>query len=303
MLMLALVAAAGLPMPAAGQVVDVEAVTPDPSARPFVFQAGYDHVLRTDLDGPGSMSLDSFQAGIGGRFELTDALSLNTRFLYALDAYDISDSAVPLDWESIHQYTLVGLLDWKLDEQWSLLGGPLLRLAGEGWSAFDDGFTGGALVGFNYRPSTDLSLGLAIGVVSQIEDDPGIVPIPMVRWHFAEPFTLSAGVSALGGRIGVGPELTWHAAEELDLGFGAQYQRRRFRLDDHGLNEEGVGEDTSLPIYARLTWRPVEAASVELFAGVVAGGELRVEDSGGHQGYDRDYDATPSLGLRGQFRF
>jgi hypothetical protein len=301
--LLALLAWAGLPGPAPAQVVDVDAVTPDPSRRPFVFQTGYDHVFRTDLDGPGSVSLDSFQAGIGGRFELTDELSIQTRFQYSLDAYDISDSALPLDWETIHQYTLVGLVDWELDEKWSVLGGPILRLAGEGSAAFDDGFTGGALVGFNYRPNSDLSVGLALGVVSQIEDDAGVVPIPMLRWHFAEPFTVSVGVSPLGGRLGVGPELTWHVAEELDLGFGAQYQRRRFRLDDHGFNQEGVGEDTSLPVYVRMTLQPVEAAALELFAGVVAGGELRVEDRGGHQGYDQDYDATPSLGLRVHYRF
>ena len=141
--------------------------------------------------------------------------------------------------------------------------------------------------------------------MSQLEDDPGIIPVPMMRWHFAEPFTFKVGISPLGGRLGLGPELTWHLSKELDFGVGAQYQRRRFRLDDHGFagTRKGIGEETGAPFYLRLTYRPIVPLSLEVFAGVVAAGELTIQDKNGNNTIDKGYDTTPALGLRGVYRF
>jgi hypothetical protein len=299
----AALAALLLPVPGWSQAVDIEAVAPEPAEQRYSFFTGYDHMFETDVAGGGDVSRDSFAAGAGGRLALGETVDLDTRFIYELNGYDVSNAASPLAWGNVHQYTLASILAWKLDPKWSLLGGPIFRFAGEGSAAFDNGFSGGGLLGFRFSPSKDLSLGLGIGVVSQIEDDAGIIPIPMLRWHFVEPLTLNVGISQLGGRTGLGPELTWHIAEQFDLGAGIQYQRRRFRLDDHGANRKGVGEDTSAPLYLRLSWNPMPEASLELFTGVVAAGELKLQDRDGNQTYDRGYDATPQLGLRGVYRF
>ncbi len=302
-LSIALAASGVLPMSAAAQTVDVEAVAPHEGKEQFVFHTGYGHVFSSDVSGGGNVSNNTFIAGLGGRFDLSDSVSLSPRFIYELDAYDISDGAQPFAWGSIHQYTLLGILAWQIDEKWSLLGGPVLRLAGQGSSAFDDAFSGGGILGFNYRPNPDFSVGLAIGLMSQIEDDAGLIPIPMIRWHFAEDWNARLGISQLGGRSGLGPEITWGFAKDWDLGLGFQYQRRRFRLDDHGNNSGHIGEDTSLPFFARLGFHPNEALTVQLFAGVVAAGELTTQDQGGDRTFDRGYDATPTLGLQAEFRF
>jgi hypothetical protein len=241
-------------------------------------------------------------AGLGGRFDLTDSVSLSPRFIYALDAYDITNGAQPLSWGNINQYTFLAIANWQIDEKWSLLGGPILRLAGEG-SNVDDGFTGGALLGFNYKANPDFSVGLALGLISQIEDDAGLIPIPMIRWHFAEDWTARLGISQLGGRSGVGPEVTWAFAKEWDLGLGFQFQRKRYRLNDHGSNADHIGEDSSLPVFLRLGFHPMEALTVQIFGGVVAAGELKTQDVGGDRTYDRGYDTTPTLGLQAQYRF
>jgi hypothetical protein len=285
------------------QTVDVEAVAPETGAEPFSFKAGYDHMFSSDVTGGGHVSRDAFQASIGGRFDLGGSLSLQTRFVYELNAYDLTNGAAPFQWGNVNQYTLLGLLNWQINESWSVLGGPIFRLAGEGSAAFDNGGSAGGLAGFNYRASPDLSFGLALGVFSQIEDDPGLIPIPMVRWHFAEPVSFKLGIDQLGGRTGLGPELIYHVTPEIDLGMGFQYQRRRFRLDDNGFNRKAVGEDTALPVFARLAFHPMPAATVELFGGVVAGGELQIQDKNGNNTFDRGYDPTPTLGLRGEFRF
>jgi hypothetical protein len=299
----ALLLATLIPLAAVAQTVDVEAVEPEPSEQRWVTHAGYGHMFSTDINSNGSVSTDSFQAGLGARFDLTDSLSLAPRFLYSLDAYDMTREAQPFAWGNIHQYTLLGVLNWKIDDSWSLLGGPILRISGEGSSAFDDSFTGGALLGFNYRVNPDLSIGAAIGVMSQIEDDPGLIPLPLLRWRFVEDWTLRFGISQLGGRNGVGPELSWAISEVVDLGVGVQYQRRRYRLDDHGSNSGHIGEERSFPLYARIGFHPQKDLTLEVFGGVVAGGELKTQDVGGDNTFDRGYDATPTLGLRAEYRF
>ena len=160
-----------LPLAAVAQTVDVEAVEPEPSEKRWVTHAGYGHMFSTDINSNGSVSTDSFQASLGARLDLTDSLSFSPRFLYSLDAYDMTREAQPFAWGNIHQYTLLGVLNWKIDDSWNLVGGPILRVAGEGSSAFDDSFSGGALLGFNYRVNPELSIGAAIGVMSYVIAD------------------------------------------------------------------------------------------------------------------------------------
>lgn len=299
--------ALGTPLAALAQAVDVEAVEPEPRDREgFAFRTGYDHMFEVDINDGGDVSRDSFQASIGGRMKIDESFGFTPRFIYELNAWNISNEArreSGIAWQAINQYTLVGLFDYALNDAWTLLGAPLFRFAGEGDGAWNNGFTGGGLLGFNYKASDDLSLGLAIGVVSQLEDDPSIIPIPMVKWHFAEPLTLKVGIDQLGGRTGVGPELIWHLSKEIDFGVGAQYQRHRYRLNNHGSNSKGIGEDSGAPFFARLAWMPVENAKVELFAGIVAAGELKTQDKDGGQTVDKGFDPAPNLGLRGEYRF
>jgi hypothetical protein len=292
-----------LPLSAWAQAVDVDATTPEPSEKPYAVFSGYDHRYRSNISRNGSFSMESFRVGIGGRIAMGERFGFSPRFTYELNAYDFTDAAFPLQWDNVNQYTLLGLFDWKLGEHWRLLGGPLLRAAGEGSASFQNGTSVGGLLGFGWQPSQDLSLGLMLGALSQLEDDPAIVPIPTVRWKFADAWMFRFGIQDLGGRNGLGPELTWSINEVVDLGIGAQYQRRRFRLDDHGFNKKGVGQETSTPLYVKLGFHPMPAASIELFAGAAVAGEVRVEDKDGGQSFDRGYDTQPMVGLRGEYRF
>ena len=64
-----------------------------------------------------------------------------------------------------------------------------------------------------------------------------------------------------------------------------------------------MGEESGFPIYAKLGFRPSEHSEIDLFAGVVAGGEVRLETSGGTKVFDRDFDPAATIGLRGMILF
>ena len=88
------------------------------------------------------------------------------------------------------------------------------------------------------------------------------------------------------------------------LAGGAQYQESRFRLsEDDGPARDGVGEDTFVPVYVKVTWQACKNAAFELLGGVSAGGELRLEDRKGHKISDEDYDPAALFGVRAVLTF
>ena len=66
---------------------------------------------------------------------------------------------------------------------------------------------------------------------------------------------------------------------------------------------DGVGEDTSWPIYGKVTWQICPHAALELLGGISVAGELRLENSDGHKITEVDYDPAPLVGLRALFTF
>jgi hypothetical protein len=236
----------------------------------------------------------------------------------------MSDAAERLGfkWNNVN-YGLVGLIGaYKINAKWSLMGGPAVLYQGEAGADVDDSVTGGGLVGFIYHPSAKLQLGFLIGAVTGLEQDATILPIPMVRWQAGDEIALKVGVTQLGARAGVGPEVQWSPSKAFELAAGGVFVNRRFRLDGHGRKAraptnaigrqpgvaegravDGIGQDRSFPVYIRGQWKPLDGLGIEAFAAVVLGGELIVEEEYGDQIQQEQYDPTALIGLRAVYRF
>ncbi len=87
-----------------------------------------------------------------------------------------------------------GLVGHDLNDRWRLIGGGVFRSWGEGGADYADSLTGGAIVGFDYHPNEDFSIGLIVGVFSALEDSVGMLPLPTLKWHFAEDWRLHVGM-------------------------------------------------------------------------------------------------------------
>ena len=306
----AVAAWAAVPLSAAAQTVDVDVEVEEPEGKQpaYLLQTGYEHLFETDIKNVGGadVSRDSFQAGVGGRFDLSESLSLNTVFIYELNAYDFSNNIQGLVWENINQYTLFGLLDYKLDEKWHLLGGPIFRLAGEGSAAFDDGFTGGGVAGFNYVASKDFSVGLGTRRDQPDRGRPGHRPDPDDALAFRravhpESRHLRArrahrprARADLAPREGVRPRPRRAVP-------AAPLPARRPRLQRHPQgNRRGDGCAVLRPLDLAADRGSVRASSSAPWS---PAGELTIQDKDGNNTIDKGYDTTPSLGLRGEYRF
>ena len=99
--------------------------------------------------------------------------------------------------------------------------------------------------------------------------------------------------------------------DEVQLGVGAAFQTRRYRLEDDVLTlpsgptsfQDPIGEETSVPIYARIAWRPTPRMNFGIIAGVSVGGKVRVEDEDGDRIDQEDLDPAPTVGITGTILF
>ena len=283
------------PLSAQFSVVSIE---PEQISKPFRFYAGYGHLFNTDLDNRGDFSRDGFRFLFNGEVELTPDLRLINIASYDFNHYDFSSSS-RFQWNDIHFANYVPLFAWDADEQWTIMAAPIVRLNMAGDAKVKDSIRGGGVVGFSYRSSPTLTLGLIIGALDQIEDDWQVVPIPLIRWQFADSWTFRTAVTQLGGQNGLGAEIAWRWTPKVELTGGAAFQRRRFRLNTN----EQVGQETLIPIYGKLALDIHSQGKLELFVGVAAGGELRLENKNGNKIREEDYDATPMLGAQLDFVF
>jgi len=289
---------------ARAQDVAVEDYRPAEAGQKIQGTAGYGHMFKTDVDQNGRVDRNDVTVGVRGHYAFNDSFSIDPLFRYELNAYNFN-SADPFRWENINQFILGALLGWKLDDNWSLLGGPVFRYAGESGADSHRAVQGGGLLGFNYRRDENLQLGLMVGAISGIAEKASIVPIPTVDWRFADDWRLHAGLQYLGGRTGLGGEVGWKFADEWELAAGAQFESRRYRLDNNGpaVTRNGVGQETSVPVFGRISFMPTDNGAFEIFAGAALNGQLRVERQSGNRVSTSDYDPAPIAGVRARVVF
>ena len=278
--------------------VDFVNIEPEQVKKPFRFYSGYGHIFNTDIDNRGDFSRNGFRFLFNGEVKFTPEFSLVNIASYDFNQYDFS-SGSRFQWNDIHFASYVPLLKYKYDEQWILLAAPLVRLNMEGDAKVKDSVRGGGAVGFIYSSSPTLTLGLLLGALDQIEDNASVVPIPLVRWQFAESWTFRTAVSQVAGQNGLGAEVAWQWSKKVEVTGGVGFQKRRYRLNTN----DQVGQERLIPVYGKLSLGIHPQGKLEVLAGVAAGGELRLENKNGNKIRDKNYDATPMVGVNLDFVF
>lgn len=84
---------------------------------------------------------------------------------------------------------------------------------------------------------------------------------------------------------------------------GGRYEKLRFRLDNKGTSEGGVGEDSSFPLFVSGTYKVNPKTNVSLVGGIELAGDLILEDKDGSTIEEDSYDTGIFLGLTFKTRF
>jgi hypothetical protein len=193
---------------------------------------------------------------------------------------------------------LVTKLRYQLSDQWGVFGGGVFMFSPETGADWGDSFTGGGLVGVDFRHSKTLFVSLGVAVVSQIEDDARVTPSVILNWLPHERWAVRVGAVPASGGAAAAAEVAYRVAMPLEIGLGLLSNQRRFRLDDSGPVPDGVGEDNNLVLRLRLGWDFTPQISLVFLGGVALGGEVQLDDRNGNRINKQDYDPAPYIGLR-----
>lgn len=264
---------------------------------PITVDVGGSYQAQSDIDKGGDFSISRFLAGVGLPVRFNDQFALATTAKFELASFDFGGSAANA-WDTIDTLTLVSLLQYHIDDKWSVYGGPIVRVSAESGANFSKGWSGGGAAACNYRVNDTLTVGGGFVAVSQIEDDPLILPIVTVNWRFADEWKLLVGFNDLA-TAGYGAQVTYDMGDFWTFGFGGQFHKSRFRLD----TADAIGQETAFIMSLSATYKFSDAIAATGYVGMATGGQLRVENSGGKHGVESDYDSTPIVGGKVSFKF
>lgn len=258
----------------------------------------------TDIDGGGSFDWVGARVGIDVRRQFTPALSLGFNAAYGSEnwSFDSPNAFGPVaPWGNVLRPSIGLSLSYALAPDLSMFVAPQLEWSYESGASASQGQNYGAVFGVNKVFSPTLFAGVGVGVFRQI-DDTRYFPFFIVNWKITDQWRLSNPVQA-GPAGGAGLELVYDFGGGWELAGGAAYRDYRFRLRSDAPVPNGLGRNTGIPVFAKLTHKFGPAAQIDLYAGVVANGQLRVLDASGSTVQQSDYGTSPLLALSGSFSF
>lgn len=257
-----------------------------------------------DLDGGGHYSAQSAMVRMGVLGELGRATRVGVTLNYDYTDYSFSSparfgNAGP--WNTVQRYGVSTPLSFGLNDGWSVGLAPSFDWFRENGSDAGDAFTWGGIVSATKRFDDGNRLGFGMGAFDRIEET-SVFPFLLVDWRIGDRWRLMNPLPA-GPTGPAGLELEYRYDSGWNVGIGAAWRNTRFRLSKDGATPNGIGEERGVPIFLRATRTLGERTSLNLYAGLVTAGQLRIEDSSGRELSRVDFDTAPLFGATFSTRF
>ncbi len=260
--------------------------------------------LKANLDGGGKVGWNTLGVNLNIAHQFSPALSASARAGYAQEDWRFDSPTVfglTAPWGRIDRPSVGFNIRYATSADLAWFVAPQFEWAYESGASASDGLNYGAVFGATKVFSPTLVLGLGLGIFRQI-DDTKYFPFVIVNWQIDDKLRLSNPLPA-GPAGGAGLELAYAFDSGWELGGGAAYRDYRFRLNDASAAPNGLGRNTGIPVFARLTRKFSPAARIDFYAGVVADGKLRLLDTNGETLQSSSYGMAPLLGITGSLSF
>ena len=258
------------------------------------FRIGDSSQLETDLDDGGRLSVNRFVAQARFGWERGPGPQVAGALSYRLHSHRFRGSALSFParpWSDVHQVSVTVPVFVPIARRWTLHTVSEVRAAFEDEDAWDKGLSAGGIYGATYRVNSRLTIGPAVGVFTQIEDDPLLFPFIFVDWRICPKLRLRSG-RAISATQGFGVFLEWDPSPTWRVTFGGRSERLRFRLDGDGVAPNGVGEHAWTSVFVAWTSHVSRRLKWTLSTGAALGGELRIEDRRGSLVAKDEYSAA-----------
>jgi hypothetical protein len=259
---------------------------------------------KADLDNGGDFSVWSafVRGGVMGNLGGGNGAGVTLNYDYSDYSFSSANAFGGVaPWGIVQRYGVAVPLSFALHDGWSLGVIPSVDWFKENGASAGDSLAWGGIVSATKRFADGNRIGLGVGVYERI-DKTSALPFLIVDWRFNDRWRLTNPLAA-GPTGPAGLELDYRLNSDWELGVGAAYRAMRFRLSKTGPVPGGVGVERGLPVFLRATRGLGAQSQLHLYAGVVAAGELRVENSSGYLLQKTDYDPAPFVAATFVARF
>ena len=257
-----------------------------------------------DLDAGGDFSVGGVIVRAGTSMSLSGGnrvgLTLNYDYFdYSFDNPAAFGGVAP--WKVVQRYGFSAPMNFALQDDWILGVAPSMDWFRENGGSSSDALVWGATLSATKRFDDGNFLGLGLAAFSGIEENQ-FFPFPIVNWRFGPRWQLVNPLAA-GPTGPAGLELDYLTDSGWTVGVGAAWRKTRFRLSQSGPVANGVGQVSGAPIFLRAAREFEGGLTLNLYAGVVVAGELRVESASGNLLRKDDFDMSPIVGANLTLRF
>lgn len=260
--------------------------------------------LKANLDGGGKAGWNSLGVNLNVSHQFTRAWSAGVSAAYVSEDWKFDSPSVfgpGAPWGRVNRPSVGLNVSYATSTDTAWFVAPQVQWAYESGANASDGVNYGAVFGVTKVFSPTLVVGFGLSVFRQI-DDTKYFPFVIVNWQITDKLRLGNPLPA-GPAGGAGLELAYALTPEWELAGGASYRDYRFRLNDEAAAPGGLGRNSGIPVFARLTRKFGPAARIDVYAGLVANGKLRLLDTNGGTLRSTDYDTAPLFGITGSVSF
>jgi hypothetical protein len=178
---------------------------------------------------------------------------------------------------------------------------PIVQWAYENGAQTSDAMSYGAVAAMSKAFSPDLVVGLGISAFRRI-DKTQVLPFLVIDWKINEKWRV-ANPFAAGPIGGAGLEVVYTPDDQWEYAEGLAYRSYRFRLAQDAPTANGIGENSFIPFFLRVSRKFGKEVRLDFYGALVTAGKLSVDNSDGSGRYSDNYKVGPALGATLQVRF
>lgn len=240
--------------------------------KPFSITASHIQSEDTELPGNNELSRQSSSLDLDAGFRLSPKWMAGVSV--SADWLDYS-TRLPLDysqgWDDIQRYQAGVFVRYRANERWSFMAAPKLQYAWSDGANRSDAISYGVVMSGMYRFGSGHSLGVGVAYLNDIKEV-RTIPYLTINWQLGERWRITNPFQA-GFSSPAGLELRYEVSDEWQFGLGNSRRTQRFLTTLEGQQAAEVEEWVG---FGRVTWRPDDALTVNLFAGMYFDSELKV---------------------------
>ncbi len=258
----------------------------------------------TDLDSGGSFRRSEVVASgeLLRQFTPQFAAGMSVRYQFAQWNFDQPKAfGGRAPWGDIQAPQIGATFLYAPNEDWRIVVAPTLEWAYEDGASAGDAQIYGAVVIASRVFSPTLTLGVGGAVFRQLYQTK-VYPFITVDWRINDQWRLSNPLPA-GPAGGAGLELTYQPRDGWETGFGGAYRSTVFRLNDEGTVPGGIGEQTAIPLFLRISHDFSRQTRLDFYAIALVNGKLTVNNPSGDEVFSDKYKTAPALALSLRHRF